>query len=147
MTADSASAFLHGELTHRVLACAYEVHRTLGPGLLESAYKRCLTHELSLRGLSYASEAVVPIQYKEARLDAGYRADLIVEGSVLIELKAVERLLGIHEAQVMTYLRLTGLQVGLLINFNVSSLKAGIRRLALSRRSLDEVVLPKNSCL
>jgi GxxExxY protein len=137
--------FLHGNLTHRVLGCAYEVHSRLGPGLLESAYKACLLHELSLHRLSYMSEVLVPIRYKEAQLDAGYRADLIVESVVLIELKAVERLLSIHEAQVMTYLRLTGLQVGLLINFNVSSLKAGIRRLALSRRHAVDVPLPKDS--
>jgi GxxExxY protein len=97
--------FLHGNLTHRVLGCAYEVHSRLGPGLLESAYKACLLHELSLHRLSYKSEVLVPIRYKEAQLDAGYRADLIVESVVLVELKAVERLLSIHEAQVMTYLR------------------------------------------
>src|SRR6478672_4371210 len=103
-----AITFLHRELTHRVLGCAFEVHGTLGPGLLESAYKACLLHELSVRRLSYVSETLVPVRYKDAELDAGYRADLIVENAVLLELKAVERLLPIHDAQVMTYLRLTG---------------------------------------
>jgi hypothetical protein len=145
MTVTNRPDFLHGELTHSVLGCAFEVHGTLGPGLLESAYKACLTHELTLRRLSFASEVAVPIRYKEAQLDAGYRADLIVENVVLVELKAVERLLSIHEAQVMTYLRLTGLQVGLLINFNVSSLKTGIRRVAMSHPRSTHIALPKDS--
>ena len=142
-------SFLHGKLTHQILGCAFEVHRTLGPGLLESAYKTSLLHELSLRGLAYSAETMIPIRYKGVQLDAGYRADLIVENCVIVELKAMERVLAIHEAQLMTYLRLSGLHVGLLINFNVSSLKSGIRRLALSRGrsheplSLEDVVLPK----
>lgn len=133
----TGEALLHAEVTHAVLGCAFEVHRMLGPGLLESAYKACLQQELSQRGLQYAAESPVPIHYKGLQVDAGYRADLVVEGRVLVELKAVERLLSIHQAQVMTYLRLSGLEVGLLINFNVASLKNGIRRLALTRRLHD----------
>lgn len=120
--------FVHRELTHRVLACAYEVHRVLGPGLLENAYKTCLSRELLLSGLDHRAETAIPIGYKGVTVETGYRADLVVDGKVLIELKAVERLLAIHEAQVLTYLRLSGVRVGLLINFNVTSLKTGIRR-------------------
>ena len=120
---------LHGELTHRVLACAYEVHTRLGPGLLESVYRTCLVRELNLNSLHAETEVPVGIEYRGSTLDAGFRADVVVEGRLLLELKAVERLMPIHEAQILTYLRLSKIQVGLLLNFNVTSLKNGIRRL------------------
>ncbi len=120
--------FLYGELTYQVIACAFEVHKVLGPGLLEDAYKACMSRELDLKGLPYTAEVSIPLQYKGAMLETGYRADLIVDGKVLVELKSIERLLSIHEAQLLTYLRLSGIHVGLLMNFNVSSLKNGIRR-------------------
>jgi GxxExxY protein len=120
---------LHGELTHRVLACAYEVHTRLGPGLLQSVYRTCLVHELKLNSLRAEAEVPVEIEYRGSTLDAGFRADVVVERTLLLELKAVERLMPIHVAQTLTYLRLSKIQVGLLLNFNVTSLKNGIRRL------------------
>jgi GxxExxY protein len=104
------------------------VHRQLGPGLLESAYEQCLCHELHLRGLAFQRQVELPIVYKGLKLDCGYRLDLIVENEVVVELKAIERLLPVHEAQLLTYLRLTGKRVGLLINFNVPLLTTGIIR-------------------
>ncbi len=107
------------------------MHRQLGPGLLESAYRECLCHELRLRGLSTVRERIVPLVYRGELVDAGYRADLIIEERVLVELKCVERLAPIHTAQVVTYLRLAGLRVGLLMNFNVAFLRDGIVRVIL----------------
>ena len=121
--------YMYSAVSAGIIGCAYEVHKVLGPGLLESAYKKCLTRELELRGLAYTVESPRPLVYKGETLDVGYRADLVVEERVLVELKAIDRLLGIHDAQLLTYLRLSGLRVGLLINFNVNSLKNGIRRL------------------
>lgn len=118
-------------LSERIIGCALTVHRALGPGLLESAYQTCLAHELSLAGLRVATERMLPIHYRDVAIDAGYRPDIVVEDCVLVELKAVERLLPIHEAQVLTYLKLSGIKLGLLINFNVRLLKTGIRRLVL----------------
>jgi GxxExxY protein len=118
-------------LTHEVISAAIEVHRHLGPGLLESAYRECLCWELLQRGSVVERERALPLVYKGTHVDAGYRVDLIVEGRVLLEIKAVERFAPVHIAQVLTYLRLSGLHVGLLINFNVRVLKAGIMRLAL----------------
>ncbi len=115
-------------LTDQVIAAAIEVHRELGPGLLESAYEQCLCHELHLRGLTFRRQVELPVVYKGTRLDCGYCIDLIVDEQVIVELKAVEKLLPVHEAQLMTYLRLTKLRVGLLINFNVPVLKEGIKR-------------------
>ncbi len=109
-------------------AAAVEVHRNLGPGLLESAYEECLCHELHLRGLDCKRQVPLPLLYKGLKLDCGYKIDLIVQDEVLLELKAVERLLPIHEAQLLTYLKLTGKRVGLLINFNVPLLTQGIIR-------------------
>ena len=106
-----------------------EVHRHLGPGLLESAYERCLCHELSLMGLRFARQRPLPLSYKGVLLDCAYRMDVVVEEKLLLEVKAVEHLLPIHEAQVITYLKLTGLDVGLLVNFNTPVLRVGIRRL------------------
>jgi GxxExxY protein len=123
------SGYQHSELTGRILASALTVHASLGPGLLESTYRACLAHQLELDGMSSRREVPIPIRYQGADIDTSYRADLIVEDRVLIELKAVERLLPIHLAQVLTYLRLSDLRVGLLINFNVTRLKFGIKRL------------------
>ena len=119
---------LEEELTSRTLGAAIEVHKALGPGLLESAYEECLCHELRLRSLPFKRQVDLPINYKGIELSCGYRLDLIVEDSVILELKAVERLLPIHDAQLLTYLRLSGKRVGLLINFNVAVLKRGIVR-------------------
>jgi GxxExxY protein len=117
-------------LSERVLGACIEVHRHLGPGLLESAYEQCLCHELSLGGLSFERQRPLPVTYKGVTLDCGYRLDVVVEEQLILELKAVDHLLSLHEAQVLTYLKLTGLDVGLLVNFNTSVLRSGIRRLA-----------------
>ena len=117
------------ELTSQIIAASIEVHRRLGPGLLESAYEACLLYELHKRGLKAISQVAVPIIYDEVKIDVGYRIDLLVEGSVLIELKSVEKVIPLYEAQVLSYLKSSGHQVGLLINFNVTRLKDGITRL------------------
>jgi GxxExxY protein len=114
--------------TSPIIGAAIEVHRNLGPGLLESAYEECLCHELQLRGLDFKRQVLLPLLYKGLKLDCGYKIDLIVRDEVILELKAVEKLLPIHEAQLLTYLRLTGKRVGLLINFNVPLLAQGIIR-------------------
>ena len=116
------------EITDRVIGAAIEVHRHLGPGLLESAYEECLCYELSRSGLRFERQVPLPVEYKGLRLDCAYRLDLLVEGSVLVELKAIEELLPIHKAQVLTYLRAARKQ-GLLINFNVEVLKNGLSRI------------------
>ncbi|MCC6876699.1 MAG: GxxExxY protein [Sandaracinaceae bacterium] len=120
----------HEGLTGEILAACIEVHRHLGPGLLESAYERCLAHELGLRGIRFLRQREVPVRYKEVVLGCGYRVDFDVEGLALLEIKAVERLLPVHEAQVLTYLRLLGRPVGLLVNFHVPAIRqSAIRRL------------------
>jgi GxxExxY protein len=124
-----ASAKQRDPLTAVILGAAITVHRHLGPGLLESAYRECLCCELGLRGLAVARECVVPLVYRGIRVDVGYRADLIVNERVLVELKAIEKLMPIHTAQVLTYLGLSGLRVGLLMNFNVPLLREGLVRL------------------
>lgn len=116
------------QITQSVIGAAMEVHRALGPGLLESAYNQCLCRELTVRGIPFERERPLPLEYKGIRLECGYRLDLLVAGSVVVEVKSVEALAPIHEAQLLTYLRLGGWQVGLLINFNVPILKQGIRR-------------------
>jgi GxxExxY protein len=118
------------ELTGEVIGAAIEVHKILGPGLLESAYEECLCHELELRGIPFERQKELPIEYKGAKLDCGYRLDIVVENSVVVELKACESLLPIQEAQLLTYLKLTGIKFGLPINFHVPSLKDGIKRIA-----------------
>ncbi len=118
-------------LTGKVIGLAIEVHRHLGPGLLESAYEECICWELKQAGLSVQRQVALPVVYKGVKLDVGYRVDVIVENRLILELKTVEKLLSIHEAQLLTYLRLTGLKTGLLINFNTAVLKDGIRRLVL----------------
>ena len=124
-----------GRLSEQIIAACIEVHRHLGPGLLESAYQECLGHELSLRQLRFTAQKPLPVAYKGCLLDCGYRLDFVVENSIFIELKAVERLLPVHQAQVLTYLKLTSLDTGLLINFNVPILKQGLRPLTLRNNS------------
>jgi len=116
------------ELTGRIIGCAMRVHSALGPGLLESAYRVCLTHDLKVSGLETKTEVPLPVIYGGVRLDAGYRLDILVEDTVVLELKAVEELAPIHKAQLISYLKLGGFPVGLLINFNVVHLRDGIKR-------------------
>ncbi|MBI2683329.1 MAG: GxxExxY protein [Acidobacteriales bacterium] len=116
------------KITEEIIGAAIEVHRLLGPGLLESAYEQCMCRELSLRGIQFRSQVELPVEYKGVALDCGYRLDLLVNETVIVELKAVEKILPIHTAQLVTYLRLSGKKVGLLINFNVPLLKDGIVR-------------------
>lgn len=123
---------LHEEdLTSRIIGAAIEVHRALGPGLLESAYEECLCHELRLQGISFTRQVSLPVTYKTVRLDCGYRADLIVEDKVVVELKSVDEISGLHKAQLLTYLRISHTKIGLLFNFNVEVLKNGLVRLVL----------------
>jgi len=116
------------QVTRRIIGAAIEVHRHLGPGLLESAYESCLVYELRQLGLNVEEQRALPIVYKGVRLDCGYRLDLVVEDQIIVEIKAVESLLPIHEAQLLSYLRLAGKCVGLLMNFHVSVLKNGLKR-------------------
>lgn len=115
-------------LTEQIIGAAIEVHRHLGPGLLESAYETCLAYELEQRGLTAERQKALPLIYKEIRLDQGYRIDLLVAQKVVVELKVVEQFTDVHEAQVLSYLRFSGCKVGLLINFNVKLLKDSVRR-------------------
>lgn len=117
--------------TAPIIGAAIEVHRHLGPGLLESAYEECLCHELHLRGLSFRRQVDLPVTYKGVHLACGYKIDVIVQEEVVLELKTVERLLPVHDAQLLTYLRLSGNHVGLLINFNTALLTRGIKRMVL----------------
>jgi len=116
------------KLSEQIIGAAIEVHRALGPGLLESAYEECLCRELALRSIPFERQRSLPVQYKGVKLDCGYRLDLLVDESVVVEIKAVESVQPIHEAQLLTYLKLGGWKLGLLINFNVPILKEGIRR-------------------
>ncbi len=115
-------------ITEAIIGAAIEVHRALGPGLLESAYEACLAFELRRRGLQVVQQKPVPILYREVKLDCGYRLDLLVEDAVIVEIKSVDRLAPIHQAQLLSHLKLTGHKVGLLINFNVKILRSGIMR-------------------
>jgi len=114
--------------TAAIIGAAIEVHRQLGPGLLESAYEQCLCHELHLRRLPFKCQVDLPVSYKDLHLDCGYKIDVIVNDEVIVELKAVERILPVHEAQLLTYLKLSGKKVGLLINFNTNLLTQGVIR-------------------
>src|SRR5438552_11213607 len=116
------------QLTDSVIGSAIEVHRALGPGLLESTYEMCLCRELSIRGIRFERQVPISVEYKGVQLECGYRADLIVAGRVLVEIKAIDSLLAIHDAQLLSYLKLGGWKIGLLINFNVDLLKHGLRR-------------------
>ncbi|RXJ49522.1 GxxExxY protein [Gelidibacter gilvus] len=122
---------IENNLSNKIIGCAIEVHKQLGPGLLESAYKECLFHELSVLGLSTKKELALPIVYKDIKLDHGYRIDLLVENKVVIEIKTVENFTDVHLAQVLTYLKLGNYKLGLLLNFHVTTLKNGIKRIVL----------------
>jgi GxxExxY protein len=126
-----ASAHEKDLLTEKIIGFAIEVHRQLGPGLLESAYEECLCFELGHAGMEFQRQVPLPVIYKSVRLDCGYRFDLLIENKVVVELKTVERLMAVHEAQVLTYLKLSGLRTGLLLNFNSAVLRDGLRRLVL----------------
>ena len=119
------------ELSNRVIGCAIEVHRELGPGLLESTYEQCLARELSLDGIEFKLQHPLTVGYKGMRIDCGYRVDVLVEGKLIIELKSVQDIKGIHEAQLLTNMKLSRVKTGLLINFNVKLLKDGIKRFVL----------------
>jgi len=119
---------LDNDITQHFIGAAIEVHKQLGPGLLESAYEECLCHELAIRKINFERQKPIPLVYKDTKLDCGYRLDLLVEGRVVVELKAVDGLGPIHDAIVLTYLKLSGHKIGLLINFNVALLKDGIKR-------------------
>jgi GxxExxY protein len=125
-------------LTHDIIGAAIEVHRLLGPGLLESAFEECLSRELVLRNLRVDRQVSVPVIYKDVKLECGYRLDLLVEQQVVVELKSIESFAPVHEAIMLTYLRLSGYGLGLLINFNVSVLKDGIRRFVFEPKSADK---------
>jgi GxxExxY protein len=117
------------QITEQIIGCAIEVHRALGPGLLESAYEECLCYELSQKGLKFKRQVALPVVYKEVKLDCGYKLDIVVEDLVIIEIKAVQNLLPVHEAQLLSYLKSGNKPIGLLINFHVSVLKNGLKRL------------------
>jgi len=119
------------ELSNRVIGCAIEVHRNLGPGLLESAYEKCLAYELGYNGIRYALQVPVPVDYKGVHMECGYRIDMLVDERLIIELKSVDKLSSIHQAQLLTYMKLTQIETGLLMNFNVRMLKNGIQRFVL----------------
>jgi GxxExxY protein len=122
------------QITEQVIGAAIAVHRALGPGLLESAYQECLCQELSLRGIPFERQLPLPLEYRGIRLECGYRLDILVAGCVVVEVKSIEAIAPLHEAQLLTYLRLGGWTVGLLMNFNVVVLKDGIRRRVLGLR-------------
>lgn len=115
------------ELSNKVLGCAIEVHRELGPGLLESTYQRCLAQELQINDIAFKLEHSQPVEYKGLQLDCGYRIDVLVEDEIILELKSVDQIKGIHEAQLLTYMKLSGIKQGFLLNFNVSMMKEGIK--------------------
>ena len=119
------------DLSYKELGCALEVHRALGPGLLESAYQQCLCHELSLNQIRFEIEKPLPVQYKGIRLDCGYRIDMLVEEEIILELKSVEQLLPLHEAQILSYMKLMNKKYGFFINFNVKVLKEGLKSFVL----------------
>ncbi len=125
------TTYYHKELTEKLIACAIEVHRHLGPGLLESAYEECYCYELGKQRVNYERQKALPLVYKEINLDCGYRMDVVADGKVVVEVKCAEKILPVHEAQLLTYLKLSGLQVGLIINYHAPMLKAGIKRLVL----------------
>lgn len=119
------------ELSNKVLGCAIEVHRELGPGLLESTYEQCMAYELSRANIPFRLQVALPVQYKKTQLDCGYRVDLFIDDQLIVELKCVEQLSRIHEAQILTYMKLAHVKAGLMINFNVPLLKKGIKRFVL----------------
>jgi len=136
MQQEGGKAGRFGDCSERVIGACIEVHRCLGPGLLESAYEHCLAHEFGLSRLSFERQIELPVAYKSIKLDCGYRLDFIVQGELIVEIKAVARLLPVHEAQLITYLKLTGLTTGLLVNFHAETLRRGLRRLTLQPRNV-----------
>ena len=134
--AETRSNLLHKELTEQIIGAAIEVHRSLGPGLLESAYEECLCHELTIRNIPFRRQVSLPVEYKGVKLDCGYRIDLLVDDAVIVELKCVEKLHPVHDAQLLTYMKLTGKTVGLIFNFYTDVLtQGGVIRKALSQPS------------
>ncbi len=129
------------QLTEQVIAAAIEVHRALGPGLLESVYEECLCKELSLREIPFIRQSGLPVKFKGSQLECGYRIDLLVADTLVIEIKAVEAILPVHEAQLLTYMKLGGWKIGLLINFNVALLKQGIRRRVMNLESDQDICI------
>ena len=129
-TTENSELYNH-PLTGKIIGCAIEVHRQLGPGLLESTYQQCLAHELNDAGIAFKAQAAMPVYYKKTNIDCGYRLDFLVENFVVVELKAVERFVNIHYAQVLTYMKLAEVPLGLLMNFNVGLLKHGIKKFIL----------------
>ncbi|MEO8726939.1 MAG: GxxExxY protein [Acidobacteriaceae bacterium] len=127
-TAASKSKLIDETVTEQVIGAAIEVHRALGPGLLESAYEECLCHELSLRKIGFERQVALPVEYKGVKLDCGYRIDLLIERKVVLELKCVETVLPVHQAQLLTYMRLSHSRVGLILNFHVPTMVRGIIR-------------------
>lgn len=132
------------DLSHELIGAAVEVHRALGPGLLESAYEGAYAHELTLRGLAHRRQVLMPIHYKDAVIETGYRIDVLVEDRVVVEMKAAEKLLPIHSAQLLTYLRLGNFSLGLLINFNVQKLVDGVERVSNHAPNLSADAAVKN---
>ena len=130
------------KFTDKVIGACVEIHRQLGPGLLESAYEECLCSELAQYGLQFERQRPLPVVYKGVHLDCGYRLDIVVEKAIVLELKAVEKLLPIHEAQLLTYLKLTGLTLGLLLNFNVPVFKYGVKRIVTNYRESNKPLHP-----
>ena len=126
--AGTAPKLRYEELTERILGAVIEVHKVLGPGLMESAYEECLCHELNLRDLQFERQMTVPVSYKGVSLDCGYKLDLLIENTVILELKCVERITSVHEAQLLTYMKLLTKPVGFIINFNVPVMRAGVVR-------------------
>jgi GxxExxY protein len=137
--------YLHQELTHQIIAAAIEVHKNLGPGLLEAVYRLCLGMEFESRGLQYQQEVAIPLGYKGRKIDHCFRLDFLVENKVIVELKSIEHVLPVHGSQLLTYLRLAEKQVGLLINFNVATLKTGIHRRILDSQNSHHAYDPKVS--
>ncbi|APG26464.1 GxxExxY protein [Syntrophotalea acetylenivorans] len=119
------------ELSNQLIGCALQVHRELGPGLLESTYEKCLAHELSFNNIDFKLQHPLPVEYKGIRLECGYRVDLFIEDNLIVELKSVEQIKAVHEAQLLTYMKLASVKTGLLLNFNVNRLKDGIKRFVL----------------
>ena len=130
-TTKDQSKSISDPFSHTVIGCAIEVHRLLGPGLLESAYQQCLPHELALAHVPFKTQLPMPIAYKDVKLDCGYRLDFLIDDYLVIELEAVESIIGLHQAQLLTYMKLANLRLGLIINFNAVPLKNGIKRMAL----------------
>ena len=127
--ADPGVEYLN-KLTERIIGCAIEVHKGIGPGLLESAYEECLCYELSQAGLSFERQVSLPVIYKQVKLDCGYRLDIVVESQIIIEVKAVDQIISIHEAQLLSYLRMLNKRLGLILNFHSTVMKSGIKRIA-----------------